>query len=184
MSPVVVRSTYVCATEHLWGQVRASELTRDIMSARDHVSQYGYPDGRRETRFVTPTFKRATPAEQRQTIVTYASVPMVELVKGANSHIVAGKNMTLSFAHLDAHSYFPVHVHESMEQLMLILKGELDAILDGKLFRMKAGDVIFFPPGREHGASMLDEDCDIVDIFSPARVDYENKLKQALGGEN
>ena len=45
---------------------------------------------------------------------------------------------------------------------------------------MKAGDVIFFPAGREHGASMLDVDCDIVDIFSPARPDYENKLTQAL----
>jgi hypothetical protein len=29
---------------------------------------------------------------------------------------------------------------------------------------------------------MLDVDCDIVDIFSPARPEYENKLKQVLAG--
>ena len=72
---------------------------------------------------MTPTFKRATPEELRQTIITYADVPTAELAQGANSHIIAGRNMTLSFAHLDAHSYFPVHVHESIEQLMLILTG-------------------------------------------------------------
>lgn len=126
------------------------------------------------------SFTRATEDEHRQTIITYRSVPQVELTRGANSHIVAGKNMTLSFAHLDAGSYFPVHVHDNIEQLMLVLKGELDAILDGKFFRMKPGDIILFPAGREHGSQALQDDCDIVDIFSPARPEYENKLKQVL----
>jgi len=129
---------------------------------------------------VTQSFERATPDEQQKTIISYEYVPLVELAQGANSHIVAGRNMTLSFAHLDAGSYFPVHIHANIEQLMLVLKGELDAILDGKLFRMRPGDVIFFPAGREHGAQMLDVDCDIVDVFSPARPEYENKLKQVL----
>ncbi|MCK9357245.1 MAG: cupin domain-containing protein [Dehalococcoidia bacterium] len=129
---------------------------------------------------MTQDFKRASPDEQRQTIITYKNVPLVELARGANSHIVAGRNMTLSFAHLEAKSYFPVHVHATIEQLMLVLSGELDAILDGKMYRMKPGDIIFFPAGREHGSQALDVDCDIVDIFSPARAEYEDKLKAVL----
>lgn len=129
---------------------------------------------------MTQNFKRANPDEQRQTIITYRDVPLVELARGANSHIVAGRNMTLSFAHLEAKSYFPVHVHATIEQLMLVLSGELDAILDGKMYRMKPGDIIFFPAGREHGSQALDVDCDIVDIFSPARAEYEDKLKAVL----
>ncbi len=129
---------------------------------------------------MTQSFKRANPDEQRQTIITYKNVPLVELAQGAKSHIVAGRNMTLSFAHLEAKSYFPVHVHASIEQLMLVLSGELDAILEGKLFRMKPGDAIFFPAGREHGSQALDVDSDIVDIFSPARPEYEEKLKAVL----
>ena len=129
---------------------------------------------------MTENFRRANPDEQRQTIITYRNVPAVELARGANSHIVAGRNMTLSFAHLEAGSYFPVHVHAGIEQLMLVLSGELDAILDGKLFRMKPGDIIFFPAGREHGSQALDVDCDIVDVFSPARPEYEEKLKAVL----
>ena len=117
-------------------------------------------------------FERATPDELGRTIITYADIPLVDLAPGATSHIVAGRNMTLSIAHLKANSYFPVHTHHDMEQMMLILKGELDAILDGKLYRMKPGDTICFPAGHEHGAAMIDVDCEIVDIFSPARPDY------------
>ncbi len=140
----------------------------------------GDPVTRREAQFVSQSFKRASSDELQQTIITYNNVPVVDLAKGATSHIVAGRNMTLSFAHLEAKSYFPVHVHASIEQLMLVLSGELDAILDGKLFRMKPGDIIFFPAGREHGSQALDVDCDIVDIFSPARPEYEDKLKAVL----
>jgi len=133
----------------------------------------------RERRLVTQQFERATQDEQSRTIITYADIPLVELAPGAMSHIVPGKNMTLSIANLKAGSYFPVHTHERMEQMMLILKGELYAILDGKLFLMKPGDIICFPAGHEHGAQMIDDDCEIVDIFSPARPDYEEKARKA-----
>ena len=126
-------------------------------------------------------FERATPEELSRTIITYAHIPQVELAPGAMSHIVAGERMTLSIANLKANSYFPVHTHNDMEQMMLILSGELDAILDGKLFRMKPGDIIRFPAGHEHGARMIDFDCEIVDIFSPARPDYEEKLRRVTG---
>jgi len=130
---------------------------------------------------VSHQFERATQDEQSRTIITYADIPLVELAPGAMSHIVPGKNMTLSIANLKAGSYFPVHTHEHMEQMMLILKGELYAILDGRLFLMKPGDIIRFPAGHEHGAQMIDVDCEIVDIFSPSRPDYEEKLKKAAG---
>jgi quercetin dioxygenase-like cupin family protein len=130
---------------------------------------------------VSQQFERATPEELSRTIITYANIPLVELAPGAMSHIVAGEKMTLSIANLKANSYFPVHTHNDMEQMMLILSGELDAILDGKLFRMKQGDIIRFPAGHEHGARMIDFDCEIVDIFGPARPDYEEKLRRVTG---
>ena len=124
-------------------------------------------------------FRRATDEERGNCITTYRQVPAAQLAPGAMSHILAGRNMTLSFASLQAGSYFPVHTHP-YEQMMLILKGELDAILEGVLYRMKPGDVILFPAGLEHGAQMREQDCEILDIFSPARPDYEEKLKQAV----
>lgn len=134
----------------------------------------------KERSLVSQEFERATQEEQESTIITYSSIPQVQLAPGAMSHIVAGTNMTLSIAHLKAGSLFPVHTHDGIEQIMLLLSGELDAILDGKLFRMKPGDLIRYPAGHEHGAQMLDVDCHIVDIFSPGRPEYEEKLRQVL----
>ena len=134
----------------------------------------------KERRPLSQQFERATPDEQSATIITYAEIPQVQLAPGAMSHIVAGNNMTLSIAYLQAGSLFPVHTHEGIEQIMLLLSGQLDAILDGKLFRMKPGDLIRYPAGHEHGAQMLDVDCHIVDIFSPARPEYVAKLRDAM----
>jgi quercetin dioxygenase-like cupin family protein len=35
-----------------------------------------------------------------------------------------------------------------------------------------AGDVLHFPPGCWHGATMLDEEVVLVDIFTPLREDF------------
>ncbi len=125
-------------------------------------------------------FERSTAEQQEATVITFATIPQVQLAPGAMSHIVAGDNMTLSIANLQAGSYFPVHTHQGIEQIMLVLTGELDAILDGTLYRMKPGDIIRFPAGLEHGAQMIDVDCQIVDIFSPARPDYVEKLRDIV----
>jgi len=123
-------------------------------------------------------FERATEQERDETIVAYSAVPLAQLAPGARSHILTGEKMTLSFAHLQAGSYFPVHTHP-YEQMMVVLKGELDAILEGKLYKMAPGDVIFFPEGSTHGAQMRDVDCEILDVFTPARPDYIEKMQQA-----
>jgi len=126
-------------------------------------------------------FQRASEEERAATVVPYSTVPMAQLAPGARSHIVTGEKMTLSFAHLEAGSYFPVHTHP-YEQMMFVLKGELDAVLEGKLYKMGPGDVIFFPEGSLHGAQMRDVDCEIVDVFTPARPDYIQKMRDAARG--
>jgi len=124
-------------------------------------------------------FERANQEDLERTVIAYESIPRAQLAPGAMSHIFAGKRMTLSFADLEAGSYFPVHTHD-FEQIMLVLEGELDAILDGKLYHMRPGDVIRFPDGHQHGAIMSYGNCRIVDVFSPARADYEEKMRQAM----
>jgi quercetin dioxygenase-like cupin family protein len=34
------------------------------------------------------------------------------------------------------------------------------------------GDVLHFPPGCRHGATMLEEGAELIDIFSPVREDF------------
>lgn len=123
-------------------------------------------------------FARAEEHDHERTVVAYSGIPLAQLAPGALSHIFAGRNMTLSFAHLQSGSYFPVHTH-GFEQIMVVLEGEVDAILDGKLYHMHPGEIICFSEGHEHGAVMNYGDCFIVDMFAPARADYEEKLRAA-----
>ena len=38
--------------------------------------------------------------------------------------------------------------------------------------RLKPGDILVFPPSIMHGATMLEEEVVLIDIFSPPREDF------------
>lgn len=101
---------------------------------------------------------------------------LTELAPGANSRLISGKNMQLSFIAMDPHSAFPHHIHPE-EQMMLVLRGACNEILlDGKQ-AMRANDVVRIPANMVHGAEISELGCDALDIFWPARADYQEKEK-------
>lgn len=61
------------------------------------------------------------------------------------------------------------HVHE---QMTIVEQGRVRFVLgtDEKVFG--PGDVLLFPSQFWHGATMLDEEVVLVDIFSPIRQDF------------
>jgi quercetin dioxygenase-like cupin family protein len=119
-------------------------------------------------------FPSATREERDREVVTVKNVPMINIRDGANAHIVPGKQMTLCFATFDAHKYLPVHSHPH-EQMLIILKGEMDAIRDGKRYRLHAGEVLHVPGGVPHGAQTLDSPCEALEVFAPSREEFEAK---------
>ena len=129
---------------------------------------------------MTSDYPAASEAERTNRVIRVSEVPEVQLVPGTSTHIVPGRNMTLSFITLGANQSFPVHSH-SHEEMIIVLKGELDTILDGKRFRMGEGDVIPVEADVPHGVQILDEECVLLEIFSPARKEYEEKLREASG---
>ncbi|MBA7575750.1 hypothetical protein ES708_17586 [subsurface metagenome] len=110
-------------------------------------------------------------------VVHYSDVPFIELVPGSNSHIVSAENITVSFITMAPNSYFATHCHES-EQVMIIVDGECDEIIDGELYCLKKGDVVILPSNKEHGAYISERGCKAIDIFSPLRKDLVAKLKK------
>jgi quercetin dioxygenase-like cupin family protein len=124
----------------------------------------------------------ATREEQQQRIVHYEDVPAIELGPSARSHLVSGGNITLSFVRQEPNSHAPAHTHQDVEQILVILEGELEAIIDGKLYPMKKGDVAIFPSGVEHGAYAGPQGARVIDVFSPPRKDLEERLAQKLAG--
>ncbi len=121
----------------------------------------------------------ASQEELSERVVHYPDVPLVELAPGSNSHLVSGANMTLSFITIEPNKYFPPHHHEA-EQLVVVLDGGCDQIVDGKIYPLKKGDVCIIPSNADHGDYVYDKGLKAIEIFSPPREDLVARLKKAL----
>ena len=130
-----------------------------------------------------PKEPAATAEEFKSHVLHYLDLPPVELVKGSNSRLVAGEQSMISFLKMDKHSYFAPHRHVQ-EQIMIVLDGYCDEIIEGKLYRVKKGDVIILPPNIEHGAYIGDEDVQVIDVFGDVRSDYLLKMAHAMATMN
>jgi len=122
-------------------------------------------------------------AEDRGRYVTrpYEEVPLTLLVEGSNSHLVRGSNVMLSFLTMKAGSVFELHSHPQ-EQIMVVLEGYCDEVIEDKVYRVGPGDVLRLPPHVRHGAFLRDVDCKALDIFAPARADYAAKFREQHPG--
>ncbi|MBE7173004.1 MAG: SMP-30/gluconolactonase/LRE family protein [Williamsia sp.] len=104
---------------------------------------------------------------------------LTELLPGAYSRLVTGKNTQLSFISMEPNSSFPHHIHPE-EQMMFVLRGACDEILLNSEQGMKPNNVVRIPANLVHGARIGDLGCDALDVFWPAREDYAEKEKQRL----
>jgi quercetin dioxygenase-like cupin family protein len=54
----------------------------------------------------------------------------------------------------------------------MVERGRVRFFIEGEPRIATAGDVLHFPSNVEHGATMLDEEVVLIDIFSPVREDF------------
>ena len=54
------------------------------------------------------------------------------------------------FGLLVAGSQVPYHYHVKRESVIIAISGEAIEVIEGKEFPIKAGDVLFIPPGEKH----------------------------------
>lgn len=132
---------------------------------------------------VTPTEPVATAEEFKARVIHQSDLPEVELVKGSNSRLILGEQAMISILKMEAHSYFAPHRHKQ-EQIMIVLDGYCDEIIEGKLYRVKKGDVIILPSNVEHGAYIHDVDVHAIDVFGSVRSDYMMKMMQVMAAMN
>ena len=136
-----------------------------------------------QTSKMTPKEPVANAEEFKSHVIHYPDLPPTELVKGSNSRLIAGEQSMISFLKMDAHSYFAPH-HHTQEQIMIVLDGYCDEIIEGKLYRVKKGDVVILPPNIVHGAYIGDQDVQVIDVFGEVRSDYLLKMEQNMADMN
>ena len=126
---------------------------------------------------MTEEYPRASESEYQSYVTVVSSVPEFHLAPEITTRIVPGKDLTLSFSRVAPHTAGAIHSHPH-EQMIFVLSGSVDILLAGKLYGLKTGDVIWVPSNLEHTGISGDEPCEMLEIFTPARRDFEAKLAQ------
>lgn len=119
----------------------------------------------------------ASKEEFDKRVIHYPDLSFTELAPGSNSQLVSSGHILISFLDQKRNSYFAPHKHD-VEQVMIVLDGEQDEIVEGKLYHLKKGDVIFLPAGTEHGGYIPEAGCKAIDIFCPPRKDLTDKARK------
>jgi len=65
----------------------------------------------------------------------------------------------------------PVHSHPH-EKMTIVERGRVRFTIDGTPRLVGAGDVLHFLPNVAHGATLLDEEVVLIDIFTPVREEF------------
>jgi quercetin dioxygenase-like cupin family protein len=104
-------------------------------------------------------------------VTDWKKIPVEKTAKGIERQMVVGQNIMICRFRFEPFLVTPVHTHPH-EQMTLVVQGNIKFIIQGKACIASPGDVLHFPPHVSHGATMLNEEVILIDIFSPIREDF------------
>jgi quercetin dioxygenase-like cupin family protein len=99
------------------------------------------------------------------------SIPVEQLEDGIERQMIVGEKVMICRLRFAPNIVTPAHDHPH-EQVTLVEQGRVLFTMGDEQRIAKAGDVLHFPSGTWHGATMLDEGVILIDIFSPIREDF------------
>ncbi len=91
---------------------------------------------------------------------------------GVQLWAVSLEKTMLTYFTIEAGSNFLEHRHKS-DQITMVLSGELYFSMQGKIRRVKAGEVIAIPAHLPHAVYTLDHAAVAVDAWSPIMEHYQ-----------
>ena len=97
-------------------------------------------------------------------------LPVREIFQGLRARLIHTDRVSHSWVTIDAGATFPEHQHPH-EQIVSMIEGELELIVDGVAHRLTPGQVFVIPPDARHSGRALTA-CRVLDAFAPVRDDY------------
>lgn len=104
--------------------------------------------------------------------VNLKDIKSKELIPGFTGKMIHTENMTLAYWEIKAGSILPEHSHVHEQVAAQVISGEFEMTLQGETKILKAGDVAIISSNEVHSGIAL-TDCQLLDVFSPAREDYK-----------
>ena len=97
-------------------------------------------------------------------------LPVREIFPGLRARLIHTDRVSHSWVEIDAGAAFPEHDHPH-EQIVSMIAGELELVVEGAAYRLTPGQVFVIPSGARHSGRAITA-CRVLDAFAPARDDY------------
>jgi quercetin dioxygenase-like cupin family protein len=104
-------------------------------------------------------------------LVQIDQLPVREIFPGLRARLIHSDRVSHSWVEVDAGAAFPEHQHPH-EQIVSVLSGELELVVDGVTNRLTPGVVYVIPPNAKHSGRGVTA-CRVLDAFAPVREDYK-----------
>lgn len=104
-------------------------------------------------------------------VTDWGNIPVEKTAKGIERQMVVGQNIMVCRFRFAPFTVTPAHTHPH-EQITMVIQGNVKFVIEGKACIASPGDVLHFPSNVKHGATMLNEEVVLIDIFSPIREDF------------
>ena len=105
--------------------------------------------------------------------LNWSTIPIEQVSEGIQRQMFVGNQMMICRFRFRPFLVTPEHDHPH-EQMTIVERGKVRFFVEGKERIASAGDVLHFPPKCWHGATMMDEEVVLIDIFTPLREDFLN----------
>lgn len=104
-------------------------------------------------------------------VMNWDNIPIEKLPDNIERQMIVGKNIMICRLKFPPFTITTPHDHPH-EQLTIVEKGRAKFIVGNDEKIVSEGDILHFPPNLWHGATMLEEEVILIDIFSPIREDF------------
>ncbi len=114
--------------------------------------------------------------KDKRFVYTIKDLPQINIAAESMTRFILSDNALVSFIENPPGTEFPLHSHDA-EQILVILEGSEDHVIDGKKFHLEAGDVCVHPANVEHGG-VTKTGFKGIDIFVPPRESHVDLMKK------
>ena len=110
----------------------------------------------------------------------WSSIPVEHVADGIERQMIWGEQLMVCRLRIAPRVVTAIHAHPH-EQITLVERGTVRFTIAGQERVSSAGDVLHFPSQCEHGATMLEEEVVLIDIFSPVREEFLQSRFPSVG---
>ena len=103
--------------------------------------------------------------------LNWSTIPVEYPAEGIERQMVVGQSLMICRFRFKPFLVTPEHRHPH-EQMSIVVQGRVRFFVEGEERIASPGDILQFPSNCLHGATMMDEEVVLIDVFSPIREDF------------